>query len=74
MTQIALHALPLLLNAALATVENIWIKLQKPVEQLALLDSSLIPQMEYVLHAAPDVSLVHQRHFALHVMETQGIK
>jgi len=68
-TQVALHALPLPLSAALATVENIWIKLQRPVEQLALLGSSLIAQTEYVLNAALDVSLVHQRRFALYVME-----
>jgi len=71
---VALHALQLPHSAFLATVENIWMKLQRPVEQLALLGSSLILQMGYVLHAAPDVSLVHQLHFALHVMETQGIK
>jgi len=62
-TQVAPHALPLPLplrhSAFLATVENIWIKPQRPVEQLALLDSSLIAQTGYALSAALDVSLVH---------------
>ena len=73
MTQVALLALLLLLNAALATEENIWIKLQKPVEQLALLGSTLISQTECVLNAAQDALLVRQLHFALHVMIQQDI-
>jgi len=72
-TQVALHALSLPRNAVLATVENIWIKLQRPAEQLALLGFFLTAQTEYVLNAALDVSLVHQGHFARYVMEQQGI-
>ena len=73
MTQVAPHALSLPLSAALATVENIWIKLQRPAEQLALLDFFLTAQTEYVLNAALDVLLVHQGHFARYVMEQQDI-
>jgi len=68
-TQVALHALPLPLSAALVKVENILIKLLRLVEQLALLVTSLIAKTECVLNAAQDVLLVRQLHFALHVME-----
>jgi len=54
-------------------VENIWIKPQRPVEQLAHLDTLLIAQTAHVHSAALDVSFVHQPCFALNVMEQLDI-
>jgi len=68
-----LHAVPLPHSAVLAKVKNIWIKPQRPVEQLVHLDTSLIAQTAYAHSVALDVSLAHQPCFALDVMEQLDI-
>lgn len=65
---IVLHVHPLPHNAALVTMENIWIKLQRHVGQVVHLDTLLIAPTAYAHSAVLDVLLVPQHYFALYVM------